>query len=215
MKHALIIAHPNPGSFTHAIAAAYRRVAIAGGDTVLVRDLYAMDWDPRLAALEVPDGATFSTRPDNAAERLDLADVDTFAFFYPWWFNSPPAILKGYVDRVFSHGFGFRPTFGGMEPALTGRGLISFSVSGAPDGWIKETSALVHLKALFDHHLCLMCGMTLIDHVHFGGVISGMTREAGDDLLVKVDQAMERHFPALRSSSSKAAQDSPSPATDA
>ena len=58
------------------------------------------------------------------AERGVLAEADVFAFVYPLWFNAQPAILKGYVDRVFSLGFGFAPGAGGTEPLLAGLGMF-------------------------------------------------------------------------------------------
>ena len=48
MRHAVILAHPNPQSFTAAMAAAYREAALARGDAVIVRDLYALGFDPCL-----------------------------------------------------------------------------------------------------------------------------------------------------------------------
>lgn len=194
MKHALIVAHPNPDSFTQSVARTARKALTHLGHANIARDLYAIDWDPRLKRQEVPDGAGYQTAPDTQAERIALSDIDSFIFVYPWWFNAPPAILKGYVDRVFSHGFGFRPVFGGMEPALVGRRLTTFSLSGAPDHWVRDTHALDRLIADFDHHLCAMCGLRYLDHIHLGGVSPGMTPEAGADLLETAKAAVLRIF---------------------
>jgi NAD(P)H dehydrogenase (quinone) len=194
LQHAIIIAHPKPSSFTHSIAKAYVEAIVARGHHVVERDLYAMNFDPCLKAEETPGPTGYHTSPDAAAERLRLANVDVFAFFYPWWFNAPPAILKGYVDRIFSTGFGYRPTFGGTGPALEGKRLISFSSSGAPDYWVRETDALEVLIRGFDHHLCGVCGLEFMDHVHFGGVIPGMTEEQASDLLAKVETTAQWHL---------------------
>ena len=123
-------------------------------------------------------------------ERALLADADVFAFVYPLWFNGPPAILKGYVDRVFGMGFGFTPAFGGTDPALRGRRLISFTTSGAPDAWVQDTGAMDALRRLFDDHLAGVCGLEVVDHVHFGGMVSGITDEAFDD---EVQQTVPEH----------------------
>jgi NAD(P)H dehydrogenase (quinone) len=196
MKHALIIAHPNPESFTHSVAQAYAEAARALGHQVLERDLYEIGFDPCLKREEVPSDTGYRIAPDAAAERERLADADVFAFFYPWWFNAPPAILKGYVDRIFSTGFGYEPVFGGTEPKLSGRRLISFSSSGAPDRWVRETGALNALMSLLDRHLSSVCGLTLVDHIHVGGIVMNITQEAVDDMLAEVREAVARHFPA-------------------
>ncbi len=194
VKHAVIIAHPNPDSLTAASGAAYLQAAGELGHEVIVRDLYRMGFDPCLKASETPTAKGLVFGADVLAEREQLEDVDVFAFHYPLWFNAPPAILKGYVDRVFSMGFGYTPVFGGAEPALTGRKLISFTLSGAPDHWISETGVIPALMSLFDNHLAAVCGLEVVDHVHAGGITPGITREAGEDVLAAVRQAVTRRF---------------------
>ncbi len=194
MKHAVIVAHPVPGSFNGAVATTYANALSASGADVLVRDLYGIGFDPCLRAAELPVPNGHGPGPDVAAERVLLQDVDVFAFVYPFWFNAPPAILKGYVDRVFSMGFGYAPTFGGTEPQLKGRGLISFSSSGAPDAWVRSSGALAALQTVFDHHLAGVCGLTVVDHVHFGGIVSDITPEAVETMLDDVRATATRHF---------------------
>jgi len=202
MKHAVILAHPAHHSLNAAIAATYHDAVTALGHEVIVRDLCRMRFDPCLKAPEVPGPKPPRFRPDVLRERALLADVDVFAFVYPLWFNAPPAILKGYVDRVFSMGFGFKPDFGGTRPALTGRKLISFTTSGAPDFWVRDTGALSALMRLFDSHLAGTCGLTVVDHAHFGGMVSGLPQEAIDEVLGKVRTTAKAHF---RSHPSRAA----------
>lgn len=194
MKHAVILAHPSRDSLNAAIARTYRETVEQLGHEVIERDLYAMRFDPCLKAAEIPgpDAPVFGD--DVIQERGLLADVDVFAFVYPLWFNAPPAILKGYVDRVFSLGFGFKPQFGGSAPALIGRKLITFSTSGAPDAWVRDTGAISTLMRLFDSHLGGVCGLTVVDHVNFGGMVSGITPEAFDEVIAGVRQASERRF---------------------
>ena len=194
MKHAIVIAHPNPRSLTHAVGETYRQSIEALGDQALVRDLYAMGFDPRLKACEIPKPTGFHFEADVIAERAALVDVDVFAFVYPFWFNAPPAILKGYADRVFSMGFGYEPGTGGTESLLDGKKLISFTTSGAPEQWVRETGALQALTTLFDRHLGAMCGLQVVDHVHAGGIVSNITEEAVEDVLQGVRRAVDVHF---------------------
>lgn len=84
MKHAVIIAHPNSGSLTHSAARAYAETAMSIGHEVIIRDLYGMDFDPRLQAAEIPQGALPCPAEDVAAERVTLSDVTVFAFIYPF-----------------------------------------------------------------------------------------------------------------------------------
>jgi NAD(P)H dehydrogenase (quinone) len=195
MKHAIIVAHPNPRSLSAQIAGAYAAAVAGLKQEALVRDLYQLGFDPRLRTEETsgPNGPTAAE--DVVSERALLADTDVFAFIYPLWFNAPPAMLKGYVDRVFSMGFGFAPDFsGGNQALLDGKRLISFTTSGAPDAWVKETGAVATLTAGFDHHVAAVCGLTLVDHVNFGGIVPGITEEAVEDILAKVRASVSRAF---------------------
>ncbi len=194
MKHAVIVAHPNPESLTCSVGAAYVKSVKALGHEVVVRDLYCIGFDPCLKAAEIPVASGCQFAADVVAEREGLADIDVFAFVYPFWFNAPPAILKGYVDRVFSMGFGYEPGMGGTESLLDGKKLISFTTSGAPDQWVRDTGALETLMALFDRHLGAMCGLQVVDHVHSGGIVSNLTSEAADEVLKGVRRAVSAHF---------------------
>ena len=84
--------------------------------------------------------------------------------------------------------------FGGTEPRLGGRKLISFTTSGAPDFWVRDTGAMDALSRLFDNHLAGVCGLTPIDHVNFGGIVPGITDEAVGEVLDKVRSVASAHF---------------------
>ncbi len=194
MKHAVIIAHPNADSLTCSIGSAYAKHVRFLGQEAVVRDLYRMGFDPCLRPGEVPSPGGFQFGADVVAERKLLADVDVFTLVYPFWFNAPPAILKGYVDRVFSMGFGYEPGLGGTETLLDGKRLISFTTSGAPEQWVRETGALQALLAVFDRHLAATCGLQMVDHIHSGGIVSNMREEAVDDIFLGVRRAIDAHF---------------------
>ncbi|MDR3507474.1 MAG: NAD(P)H-dependent oxidoreductase [Caulobacteraceae bacterium] len=194
MKHAVIVAHPNPDSFNLAMAHAYETAAKALGHEVLMRDLYSIGFDPRLGADEIPGSTGFNPRPDAQAERAMLADADVFVFVYPVWFNTPPAILKGYLERVFGTGFGFSTGAQGMQPLLKGKLMVSLSSSGAPQAWMSQTGAWTALRKLFDEHFASVTGLSVIEHLHFGEIVPGITSEAVGACLDQVGEAVRRNF---------------------
>jgi NAD(P)H dehydrogenase (quinone) len=194
MKHAVVIAHPRPESLTCTAAAAYAEAVRALGHDVVVRDLYRMGFDPRLEAGEIPTPAGVQFAPDVVDERAMLADVDVFCFVYPLWFNAPPAILKGYLDRVFSMGFGYAPALGGTEPLLDGKKLISFSFSGAPEQWVRDSGAFQALTTLLDRHVAAVCGLQILGHIHTGGIVPDMTEEAVAEVLETVRGTVRETF---------------------
>jgi NAD(P)H dehydrogenase (quinone) len=194
MRHAVILSHPDPASFNAAIARSYVAAVKALGQSAVVRDLYAEAFDPRLPAIELPWSPHYALAPAVAAERGRLATADVIAFVYPLWFNAPPAMLKGYVERVFGMGFGYGPADNGTRPLLMGKSLVSISTSGAPTAWVGQTGAMQRLREGFDDHLAAVCGLSVLDHLHLGGVTPGIRADAGQAMLDKVTQMVRRHF---------------------
>lgn len=198
MKHAVILAHPNPASFNASMARAYGLAATALGHQVVVRDLYALDFDPRLASLELPFAESFEPGADVRAERMLLADADVYALVYPLWLNTPPAMMKGYLERVFGYGFAYGKEGHGSEPLLTGKRLISFSSSGAPLHWVEESGAFAAIRTLFDNHFAAVCGLTPVEHVHFGHIVPGIRPDAVLRMLDEVGNTVRKHFGRLQ-----------------
>lgn len=193
MKHAIIFAHPRSASFIGALAGAYEEAATRLGHQVVTRDLYRLGFQPCLTAEELPFDPDFEPHKDVQAERALLGDVDVFALIYPLWLNSPPAILKGYLERVFGFGFAYGKN-GRSRPLLEGRRLISFSSSGAPLYWIEQTGAFGAVKTLFDQYFAELCGMQFVEHIHFGGIVPGIRDDAVARFLAQTSTAVETHF---------------------
>lgn len=126
MNVLIISAHPDKASLT----AALRDVAVeqlkADGHEVRVSDLYAMNWKaavdfadfpshdpekplrPTTASMEAAASGTLTQDVLEEQEKVLWADAVIFAF--PLWWFSVPAIMKGYIDRVWSSGFGYQTT---------------------------------------------------------------------------------------------------------
>lgn len=90
----VVIAHPGPESFTHAWAAASVEGARAAGHAVTGIDLYAEGFDP-----VAPEGG-----PDIAYHVAALKAADHLIVHFPLWWYGPPAMLKGWIDRVLVFG---------------------------------------------------------------------------------------------------------------
>ena len=105
VRHLVILGHPDPGSFSHAVASRYAEVARANYQMVEIRDLYAMGFDPLLKDIERPQRRPGVCGPDVRHEIDLIEQSDVIAFVYPLWFGTPPAIIKGYIDRVFGAAF--------------------------------------------------------------------------------------------------------------
>jgi NAD(P)H dehydrogenase (quinone) len=191
MKHVVVFAHPNKDSFTASVTNAYAEAAASLGHSVVVRDLYRMDFDPRLSACELPFSKHFAPPIDVMAERNVIKDANVYALVYPLWLDAPPAMLKGYLERVFGYGFAYSNN---AEPLLKGRKLITFSSSGAPLRWVRQTGDFEALQKLFDEHFAEVCGLNLIDHMHSGGIVPGISEAFVASRLNDVRQRVKQHF---------------------
>jgi len=194
MKHAVIVAHPKVASFTMAVARAYETGASGRGHGVVLRDLYRMNFAPCLEAGEMAAAGRFSPGRDVIEERRLLADAQVFVFVYPFWLYAQPAMLKGYIDRVFGMGFAYGSGRGGNAPLLSGRKMLSFTSSGAPTEWMRGTGNWDAATQLFDKYFAAVCGLEVVDHVHFGGIVPGIRGDVVESHLAKVRDAVARHF---------------------
>jgi putative NADPH-quinone reductase len=102
MKISLILGHPNPGSFNHALAGAARDALAAAGHECWFHDLYQEKFDPVMGADEIPRGAVMPPLVEQHARELEAAGG--LVIVHPNWWCQPPAILKGWVDRVLRPG---------------------------------------------------------------------------------------------------------------
>lgn len=176
MKHAIVVGHPDPASFTLSMARTYAKTIADIGHTAVLRDLYRMGFNPCLSAAELPGHAPVLPQ-DIATERDILRDADVIAFIYPLWFNSPPAIVKGYMERVFGLGFGYETLRNGSQgPLLTSKQMIHLTSSSSRNAWMNEQGAFHSLRNLFDDYFGRVCGMQVRPHIHSPS-IEGDTEE--------------------------------------
>ena len=109
MHVVVVIAHPDPNSFSHAIASTARAALEEGGHGVTLLDLYAEDF--RTAMSRDERMAYHSDRPilDPVVERhaAIVKRADALVFIFPTWWSTMPAILKGWLERVMVPGVGF------------------------------------------------------------------------------------------------------------
>ena len=130
MNILVLIGHQNPGSFCHAIAAAAVEELKAAGHEVVYHDLYAEKFDPILPHEEIPSDAALD--PVVARHCREVTAADGYLVVHPNWWAMPPAILKGWLDRVWRQGVVYRFGPSGVEPLVGGRRAVVFTTSNTP-----------------------------------------------------------------------------------
>lgn len=95
-------------------------------------DLYALNFDPILKPEEVLRQKDEEVNLEIKNLRLKVAEAEKLIFIFPTWWQSMPAILKGFFDRVFSAGFAFKYQNGIPVGLLKGKRAAVFSATGGP-----------------------------------------------------------------------------------
>ncbi len=133
MKVHVVFAHPQKSSFAAAVHDTVVKALRAGGHTVADLDLYRAGFDPRLSAREHDAYRGKSGKPAGIARRSrPLRDAEALVFVFPVWWYGPPAILKGYFDRVWVRGVAYDLKRGEFVPLLKNvRHLFVFTSYGA------------------------------------------------------------------------------------
>ena len=154
MNVLIVHAHPEPASFNGAMTRVAVEVLTGQGHIVTVSDLYALEFhaaSDRSNFATVAEGDYFKPQteevhasqhggfaPDLEAEITKLEACDLLIFQFPIWWFGLPAILKGWVDRVFAMG----RTYGGDRIFGNGvfkgkRALLSLSTGGPAAAYAK------------------------------------------------------------------------------
>ena len=143
MKTLVIYCHPNPDSFNAAIYRTVQQQLSANGHALRCIDLYAENFDPVLSCEEriayLADPALLRTRVQPHVDAIAWAEH--LVFVYPTWFYGPPAMLKGWLERVWMPGVAFLPATKKGGLATSGmrhiRRLSVVTTGGAPWWWLQ------------------------------------------------------------------------------
>lgn len=196
MKVIIILGHPQKGSFNHAIAQASIQALKKNKHEVVFHDLYNEKFDPLLPPEELPKDTKLN--PVIKKHCAEISSAEGIIIIHPNWWGQPPAILKGWVDRVLRQGIAY-------EFAATDSG------EGTPKGLLKAKTAIIfntantpeeHEIAAFGDPLetlwrkCIFnfCGVKNIERKTFTVVITS-SQEQRESWLKEVQKIVERHFP--------------------
>lgn len=188
-RHAVVLCHPDAESFNAAVAERYCEVVREIGHVAIVRDLYRMGFDPVLQSDERPQADDIVFAADVASEIAEIANADVFVLVYPIWFGTPPAMLKGYVERVFGAGFNHRAMREHAHHSfMADKHLLSLSSSGNSIQWLEGQGAWLSLRNVFDTYLATAFSMDSTEHIHFSNIVDGLTQRSIDEELYRVTE---------------------------
>jgi len=195
----VIIAHPDVRSFNHAIAQTAVEALKANGHKAIFHDLYKEKFDPLLPAKEIADDIRLPAKIKKHC--TEIAAADGITIIHPNWWGQPPAILKGWVDRV-------------IRPGVAYQFLEGDSGEGVPIGLLKDKTALVFntsntkserekkvfgdpLETIWKNCVFGLCGVTNFHRRTFNVVVTS-TKAQRKSWLEFVTKDINKFFPKTR-----------------
>jgi putative NADPH-quinone reductase len=199
MNISVILGHPRPDSFNHALAVAAVEAARAAGHQVRFHDLQAEGFDPVLPAGEEAAGVAVPSIVDLHCR--EIVEADGIVVIHPNWWGMPPAILTGWIDRV-------------LRPEVAYRFAEGDSGEGTPVGLLRARSAVVFntsntlpdrearvfgdpLERIWKDCIFGLCGVSNFERQTFGVIVTSTPTERRA-WLEQVRVTVARHFPRER-----------------
>lgn len=203
----IVHAHPEPQSFNGALTRLARRVLTDAGHEVQVSDLYAMKFNPvsdRGNFTTVKDPAYFKQQveelhateasgfaPEIAAEMAKLEWCDALILQFPFWWFSLPAILKGWVDRVFAMGRIYGAGKWYDQGVFKGKRAMASLTTGGPESMYSATGLNGDIDAILypiNHGILRFTGFEVLPPF----VAWSVARASADQRQVYLEQYQQR-----------------------
>ncbi|PTM59839.1 NAD(P)H oxidoreductase [Desmospora activa] len=150
-----VVTHPRKNSLTFAVADRFVQGLKDAGHETEVFDLYRSGFNPVLWEADEPnwsaDQQQFSVEVEEEMKRLQRHEA--LAFIFPLWWWSMPAMLKGYIDRVWNYGFAYGPN------KLHHRSVLWLSLAGAPIERFEKRQYDEMISHYFNVGLAHYCGI--------------------------------------------------------
>lgn len=196
MNILVILAHPTPGSLNHAIAETVIKALEKTGHSGFFHDLYSEGFDPVLPTEEI---LTDELNPMVTGHCEQVALADGIVIIHPNWWGMPPAILKGWIDRVVRPEVAYR-----FEEGDSGKGIpvgllraqtaVVFNTSNTPESREREVFG-DPLENLWRTCIFDLCGVKNFYRKNFGVVVTS-TEEERKRWLGEVQEVVDQVFPA-------------------
>jgi NAD(P)H dehydrogenase (quinone) len=171
MKILVVYAHPNPASFNHALLDQFNQGLQAAGHEAEILDLYALGFNPVLSAADLAALPQGKIPPDIAAHQDRVARAEGLAFIFPLWWSSLPALLKGWIDRVFSLGFAYDFREGGPVGLLKHRKALLITTCGGDQAFFDQSGIRQAIQTTVDLGVFAFTGIAQVQHEFFYNVV--------------------------------------------
>jgi NAD(P)H dehydrogenase (quinone) len=196
MNIIVVLGHPTKGSFNHAIADTAVSKLRENGHEIIYHDLYAEKFDPLLFGDEIPKDAELDPLIEKHCK--EIREADGIVIIHPNWWGQPPAILKGYIDRIIRAGVAYEF-------------LEGDNGEGVPNGLLKAETAIVFntsntpekreldvfgdpLEKIWKNCIFDLCGVKNFYRKMYGVIVTSSLNER-QSWLEDVGKTVDKYFP--------------------
>ncbi|MER3125380.1 NAD(P)H-dependent oxidoreductase [Bacillus pumilus] len=194
MNHLIIFAHPQQ-SLNQTLLDLVVSTLLNNGHQVTVRDVYALDFSPELS---ISEKAAIKRGHVPAAIQIEqklIQQADVLTFIFPIWWTGLPAMLKGYVERVFSEGFAYQINeHGAIENLLLHKKGVIINTHDAPRTFLDANRIVPSHRMTTDTEVFNFIGIEPVERLLF----SSMEQAPADyihEILKETKETVEQLFP--------------------
>lgn len=171
MNHLVIYCNPDPHSLSAAYKDAIMELTEMSQHAVNVRDLYNIGFQPVLRKTDFDAQKHGLIPADVKVEQDYIIWADLLTLIYPVWWTGMPALMKGYIDRVFTKGFAYTMNEEGKPVGLLGgKKVVILNNMGFPYDYYEKIGMLKSMKQTSDQGIFEFCKMEVVEHRFFGHV---------------------------------------------
>ncbi len=186
MRHLVILGHPSTDSLNKIIQEEIVQLYKFHGSDIVIRDLYRIGFNPILSEKDIKAARSGKVLPDVKVEQEYIRKSDVITFIYPIWWTSMPAIVKGYIDRVFSYGFAYSFTSTNvMKKLLKGKKVIIVNTHGSSAEFYRSNGVYEAMNRLTEEHIFEVCGLEVVLHYYLDNISEGSDKVC---LKTKIDE---------------------------
>jgi NAD(P)H dehydrogenase (quinone) len=161
------------------------------GREVIVRDLYDLKFNPVLSSEDFVLLKRDALPEDIIAEQKYIKESKYLWFLFPIWWTHMPAILKGYIDRVFLNGFAYKMIGDSVKGLLQDKKVFIFNSMGESREHYNEIGMFSALEKTMDLGIFKFCGMEVVQHMYFTSIMSA-SEERRNNYLSKINDTAEQ-----------------------
>jgi NAD(P)H dehydrogenase (quinone) len=195
MNVLIVLGHPDSNSFNHALAETCKVQIEKNGHSVCFHDLYKEKFDP---VLHIESSGRIPVDETVKKHYEELVNCDGIIIIHPNWWGQPPAIVKGWIDRVFLQDVAYKFEINnngehapvGLLKAKTGLILNTSNTSEEVEKEVYKNT----LELIWKNKIFKICGIDQVERINFQIVKESCLKERLV-WLSQVREMMDSYFP--------------------